>query len=206
MPDSQDNVTTFGEFYENIPRRCEYLSIGFSPSYAPLKKRWENNGLSADFIAEYFRNFYISRREEHGEEINEFEIENLCNAVKYISNELLENAMKFQDDRLAYTAKVFLFLRADKLIFQVTNALRPEQIAVLQEYIRKLFAGNPHDLYLAAMRASTRAENKERSGLGMLSMICDYSAKLGWQFAMLEPEDEDEQPVMTVTTMVTLNT
>jgi hypothetical protein len=206
MPNSKEILMTFGDFEEKISSRCEYLTIGFSPSYIPLKKRWENNGLSADFIADYFRNFYISRNEAHGQQTDEFQIENLCNAVKYIANELLENAMKFQDTKMAYTAKVFLFLTADKLIFRVTNAIQPQQAECLQTYIRTLLASDPEELYLTAMRSSARAENSGRSGLGFLSMICDHGARLGWQFAMMEPEHEEEgeHAFMTVTTMVTL--
>jgi hypothetical protein len=205
----QEDTQTFGHFEKKIPTRCEYLTIGFSPSYEPLKKRWENNGLSADFIADYFRTFYISRREDSGEGPDEFEVENLCNTVKYIANELLENAMKFQDQSTSYTAKVFFYLRADKLVFRVTNAIRSEQIATLQNYIQTLLNEDPQELYLAAMRASSKAEYSGRSGLGLLSMLCDYSAKLGWQFAMADLEDEEEgsnKPFMTVTTMVTLDT
>lgn len=207
MSSNQSNIAaTFGEFEERILDYYEYLSIGFSPSYTPLKKRWENNGLSADFIADYFRNFYISRHEANGEDIDYFDTENMCSTVKYISNELLENAMKFQDEKMPYTAKVYLFLRADKLIFRVTNAIQPEQADILQAYIRKLLAGDPQELYLTAMHASIKAENKGRSGLGFLSMVCDHSAKLGWQFAIAKCAKESEQPFMTVTTMVTLTT
>jgi hypothetical protein len=31
----------------------EYLKIGFSPTSIPIQQRWRNNGLSANFLADY---------------------------------------------------------------------------------------------------------------------------------------------------------
>lgn len=193
-----------GHFIEELPDEGEYITIGFSPMYAPLKKRWENNGLSADFISEYFKNFYVSRQEELSGEPDECVVGNLRDAVKYIANELLENAMKFQDVPLPFTARIFLSLYSDKLIFSVTNGISVKQAKVLQNYIQTLLShDDPQELYFETMRASAREENEKQSGLGLLSMICDYSAKLGWKFASTTLNDE---PMMTITTMVTLDT
>lgn len=192
-----------GHFIEELPDEGEYITIGFSPMYAPLKKRWENNGLSADFISEYFKNFYVSRQEELSGVPDVFVVENLRDAVKYIANELLENAMKFQDVPLPFTARIFLSLYSDKLIFSVTNGISIKQAELLQNYIQTLLSRDPQELYFETMRASAREENEKQSGLGLLSMICDYSAKLGWKFASITLNDE---PMMTITTMVTLDT
>jgi len=191
-----------GSFIEQLPKQGEYLTLGFSPSYAPLKRRWENNGISADFIADYFQNFYISRQEDLGGETDAIAVANLHNAVKYIANELLENAMKFQDVHMVFTAHIFLSLYTDRLIFSVTNGVSPYHAENLRKYIQVLLNQDPQDLYLQAMRAS--GLNASQSGLGLLSMICDYSAKLGWKFALVDTDHG--KPVMTVTTMVILDT
>ena len=36
----------------------EYLQLGFQPSSVPLKQRWRNNGLSADFLGDYVTTFF----------------------------------------------------------------------------------------------------------------------------------------------------
>jgi len=185
----------FGNYVEGDFESEEYLSIGFSPSSVPLKKRWKNNGLSADFIADYFKNFFVNRKGEEEEEL----IENLRDAVKYISNELLENAMKFQDDRMPFTAKIVFSLHTDKLIFHVTNCVHPDQVAVFQQYIQDLLEKDTDELYMHAMRNNAQ-EHSNRSGLGLLSMVCDYSASLGWKF---ETSSQDSS-MMTVTTVVSL--
>jgi hypothetical protein len=199
------SVETFGDFIEPLPANGEYMHISFSPSSAPLKRRWENNGLSADFIADYFRTFYVGRQEESGSAADDLVVENLRDGVKYVANELLENAMKFQSRGVPFTARLFLSLYSERLIFSVTNGVDKSQADALKEFIRSLTDSDPHELYFEAMRSSAREENAKRSGLGLLSMMCDYSAKLGWKFATITPVQDDE-PILTITTMVTLAT
>jgi hypothetical protein len=202
---AENQIEVFGEFNDELPEHGEYLNIGFSPSYAPFKKRWENNGVSADFIAEYFRNFYVGKQESRGETSDEMMVENLRDGVKYIANELLENAMKFQEASVPYTAQIFLSLCAQKIVFRVTNGITVEQLAGLKAFIRKVTEEDPNELYFEAMRNSALEENTGRSGLGLLSMICDHGARLGWRFSTVKPEGGGEE-FMTVTTMVTLDT
>jgi len=197
------NVSTeiYGDFNDEKQPECEeYLSIRFSPSRLPLKKRWENNGLSADFISEYFKIFYVSRQEENGDILNDILLENLQNSVKYVANELLENAMKFQAPIIYPTAaRIFLSLYNDKLVFYIKHSITAQQAESFEIFIKKVLENDPQALYMEAMRESAREENAHRSGIGLLSMICDYNAKLGWKF-----ESIDGVPLVTVTTMVTL--
>jgi len=191
----------FGDFNDEKQPECEeYLSIRFSPSRLPLKKRWENNGLSADFISEYFKIFYVSQQEENDDILNDILLENLQNSVKYVANELLENAMKFQAPIIYPTAaRIFLSLYNDKLVFYITHSITEQQAESFEIFIKKVLENDPQALYMEAMRESAREENAHRSGMGLLSMICDYNAKLGWKF-----ESIDGVPLVTVTTMVTL--
>jgi len=193
----------YGDFNDEEQPECEeYLSIRFSPSRLPLKKRWENNGLSADFIAEYFKIFYVSQQEGNSEETDEVLLENLRDAVKYVANELLENAMKFQAPIIYPTAaRIFLSLYEEKLVFYITHSITDEQAKSFEIFVKNLLNNNPQDLYMEAMRASAREENAHRSGMGLLSMMCDYNATLGWKFESIEG-----LPLVTVTTMVTLKT
>ncbi len=189
----------FGDFVE-LPKPEEYLTLGFSPSSISLKKRWKNNGLSADFIADYFKTFFMSNMNEKEEE-DVVAIENIRNAVKYIANELLENAMKFQNKTVPFTAKIQFSLYHNKLVFCVTNGISEQQLESLQTFIKKLLNGEPEKLYIETMKANAwQANNTMTSGLGLLSMICDYSAKLGWKF-----EKQTDPPLITVTTVVCLD-
>jgi hypothetical protein len=167
-----------GDFIQDLPEQEGYLVIGFLPNSLSLKKRWENNGLSADFIADYFKNFFVNKQEKSLNEEEEIEADNLRDAVKYIANELLENAMKFQDETSRFVAKIEFSFYDDKLVFCVTNAINLQQRQSFEHFIKKLLSGDPDDLYFETMRTNVQGT---ASGLGLLSMICDYSAKLGWK-------------------------
>jgi len=188
----------FGHFIEDLPLQDEYLTIGFSPSSRPLKTRWENNGLSADFISEYFKTFFVQEIEK-SDISDSVIVENLRDAVKYIANELLENAMKFQDENVPFTAKIGFSLYNDRLIFRVTNGINEQQVNSFQAFIKRLLSEDPHELYFQAMR-SNAMQHDGPSRLGLLSMICDYSAKLGWKFEKCQ----SNPPMMIVSTMVCL--
>src|ERR1700689_1464810 len=81
---------TFGNFRERS-NKCEYLTLAFSPLSTPLRSRWRNNGLSADFIGDYVITFLPG--EGHG--AGQSGQNEIRHAVTFIVNELLENAMKY---------------------------------------------------------------------------------------------------------------
>ena len=83
-------IRIFGDFIERKDDDGEYLKIGFSPTSIPIQQRWRNNGLSADFLADYLSTFFPGDDRAVAECQAEFK-----SAVSYIANELLENAMKF---------------------------------------------------------------------------------------------------------------
>ena len=95
----------FGDFVDKDAKDQEYLLIGFSPTSIPLRQRWRNNGLSADFLSDYLRAFFrgtIARAPSRREETK--------SAVSYIANELLENAMKFKHAPSDYPVTVGMYL------------------------------------------------------------------------------------------------
>jgi len=184
-------VQVFGGFIEDLPHGEEYLEISFLPNSVPLKQRWRANGVSADFIAEYLKIFSVGLADVPLSLHNQ-------SAVKYIANELLENAMKYSDETTQFTTKIAFHLYPHQVIFQATNSVAPQDLENFQQIIRKIIhSKEPHELYIQQMEANV--ENDTSSGLGFLSMICDYSAKLGWKF-----EELNNPPLRIVTTMVSL--
>jgi len=55
---------TFGDFMQNLPSSQEYLILSFSPGSIPLRQRWRNNCLSADFLADYLSTFFIGNKDQ----------------------------------------------------------------------------------------------------------------------------------------------
>ena len=197
ISDSPDQIAMtqiFGDFISDLPTSEEYLIIGFSPSSMPLKQRWRNNGLSADFIADYFTTFFpgdpapdkgISMKAE------------VKSAVSFIANELLENAMKFSDESSQYPVTIQLNLKSNNLVFWVTNSITSQQIEKLQTFIEDLTLGDPGDLFI---RQLEKEPSQGESGLGLLTMVNDYQAKLGWKFETVQTDPL----TIAVTTMVQL--
>ncbi|WRH66037.1 MAG: ATP-binding protein [Planktothrix sp. GU0601_MAG3] len=185
----------FGDFVEVPPTSNEFLVIGFSPSSIPLKHRWRNNGLSANFMADYVTTFVPKSEDDPATANLQNEIKS---AVSFIVNELLENAMKFSDYTVNYPISIQLYLKTDRLIFVVVNSINQEKFESFQLFIEKLIHSDSQELYIEQVEKSLDSENS--SGLGYLTMINDYLARLGWKFEALQTEPK----VLTVTTMVQL--
>src|SRR5918999_1510955 len=95
----------FGDFIDTQEGRGEYLKIGFSPNSISLQQRWRNNGLSADFLADYLSTFFPGEDPDSAERQTEIK-----DAVSYVANELLENAMKFSYSPSHHSVSIEMFL------------------------------------------------------------------------------------------------
>lgn len=191
-----DMIQTFGDFIE-LPASQEYLIIGFSPSSIPLKQRWRNNGLSADFMADYLATFFPGNEDDYSTIERQAEIKS---AVSYIANELLENAMKFNNETSEYPINIKLQLESDGVLFSVVNSISPQGVDKFQAYIQQLLASEPSELYIQQLEKNAVEESCTDSGLGLLTMLTDYSAKIGWKFQTVHKDPE----IIAVTTMVQL--
>jgi len=189
-------IQTFGDFIE-LPASQEYLIIGFSPSSIPLTQRWRNNALSADFMANYLATFFPGNEDDSSTIERQAEIKS---AVSYIANELLENAMKFNNETSEYPINIKLQLESDGVLFSVANSISPQAVDKFQAYIQQLLACEPSELYIQQLEKNAVEESCTDSGLGLLTMLTDYSAKIGWKFQTVHKDPE----VIAVTTMVQL--
>lgn len=187
-------IEIFGDFDDALPSSQEYLHIQFSPSSAPLKQRWRNNGLSADFMGDYSTTFLP--RDSNTTFDNEMEVKS---TISFIANELLENAMKFSIEDAPYPISLTLLLLNDRIAFLAKNSISRQSQVKLQTFIRKLTSSDPENLYTELIEESV-LEEKDSSGLGILTMINDYQAKVGWKFETLQTNPN----LFAVITMVQL--
>lgn len=126
----------FGKFTEDFSDRSEFLVLGFSPSSLPIQLRWKTNGLSADFLGDYVKNFFpgdtsaaLSKQTE------------VRSAVSFIANELLENAMKYGYKEAGQPVNLEVNLFSDRLIFLSKNSLHQNAIANFQSFIQEITTG-----------------------------------------------------------------
>lgn len=186
----------FGDFINNFPPEQDSLELTFTPSSRPIKQRWKNNRLSAHFVADYFTNFLPVEDEQN----SELRIKESKSAVSYVANELLENAIKFNDGNSNYKVKFGIHFIEDvntvTAVIFATNSIQASGVDKLKNFIEELLASDPGDMYVRQVEKSVE-EDTNASGLGILTMINDYSAQLGWKIEIIQPDSL----VFTVTTM-----
>ena len=123
----------FGHFIARKDDQGEYLKIGFSPTSIPIQQRWRNNGLSADFLADYLITFFPDEDAVSAERQAKIK-----GTVSYIANELLENAMKFSYAPSHYPISLGMYLEPDAISLYVTNSVDPQALATFQQCIQRL--------------------------------------------------------------------
>lgn len=185
----------FGDFIDNISSDRDSLEITFTHSSRSLKQGWRNNRLSAHFVANYLLTFLpVGTQDPDGED----KVRESIDAVSYVGNELLENAMKHNDIASDYRVKfgIHLLERPElKVLIFATNAFYSKKIGNFQAFIKELITSDPNELYVRQVEKSAEEEYSDSSGLGLITSINDYSAKLGWKFEPLP-----NQPDLTIVT------
>lgn len=188
----------FGDFVESFPLAQDSLELTFTPNSLPIKKRWRSNRLSANFMADYFSNFLQVDEDDPAQKRR---IKEGKGAVSFVANELLENAIKFNDRGTNFKIKfgIYFIEEADiTAVLFATNSVSAEGLDKFQKFIQELLCSDPEKLYVQQIEKSAQEENSGESGLGFLTMINDYSAKLGWKFEIVQKEPK----MIAVTTMV----
>jgi hypothetical protein len=185
----------FGNFIDRRGEMVEYLKIGFSPTSIPLQQRWRNNGLSADFLADYLATFFPGEDSASAEKYTE-----LKDAVSFVANELLENAMKFAYTPSQHAVSIAIYLEKDAVILYTTNCINPHTVEAFQRLITRLLTEDSEAFYLEQLTRNAEEDTESSSGVGFLTMLTNYGATLAWKFA-----SHDKDPDVTlVTTMVRL--
>src|ERR687886_398572 len=188
----------FGDFVESFPPVQDSLELTFTPNSLPIKKRCRSNRLSANFMGDYFSNFLPGDEEDPAQKRR---IKESKGAVSYVANELLENAVKFNNQGTNFKIKfgIYFIEEADQTaVLFATNSVSAEGLDKFQKYIQELLYSDPEKLYVQQIEKSAEEENSGASGLGFLTMINDYSAKIGWKFEIVQKEPK----MIAVTTMV----
>jgi hypothetical protein len=186
---------TFGQFIEPGPAP-EYVILSFSAVTLPIHARWRNNSLSADFIANYWETFLLSQDiSSHSHELG------LKDTVSYITNELLENAVKFHLETPGIPIRLSVYQIKQRLRFYVTNSISTHAAPPFQQYIHILLTEDPDELYIRQLEHNATDEDSTESHLGLLTLLNDYQARLGWKFEQTEQAAE----IVVVTTMAELS-
>ncbi|MCK5877560.1 MAG: ATP-binding protein [Candidatus Marithrix sp.] len=175
-------IKIFGNFIEKPDENEGYLVISFSPNSISIRKRWRNNDLSANFLADYIVSFFPKNKNYPVQIDKHTEVKGI---VSYIANELMENAMKFSDQNSSYPITIQILLCDNSIKFFVTNSMLEHSVIKFQTYIQKLLNSDTQELYINQLECNAKDENDIGSNLGLLTMINDYNVKIGWKFEII---------------------
>jgi hypothetical protein len=188
---------TLGDCRNSSPEHCEYLHLAFSPLSAPLQSRWRNNGLSADFLGDYVTTFLPTASEA----MHDGGPQAIRHAVTYIANELLENAMKYHERGIDIPIGIHLELAKEQITVRATNGVSPAQARQYKEFVERILKEDAGELLVRQLESNSGETPVQKSCLGLLTILNDYSARMGWEFE----SDPDTPDIMTVTTRAVLS-
>jgi hypothetical protein len=187
-----------GNFRDDILADYKLFTLELYIHAISRVRRKQTRYLSVAFMTDYIANLFPTQEDD----IQTFERQlKIKSAATYITNELLENCVKFHDNRLKHPIKISSCLQENNLALIATNCVSPARLDKLKTFVDELLRSDVNELYFRQLEKGAE-ENSEQSQLGFLSMTNDYSAKLGWKIEAIHQNPE----VKTVTTMVQLMT
>lgn len=154
-----------GSYRKDFDHSDSMISITLFPK--DLVSYWSRCGLTADFAATFFAfRFQDSKR--------------AGNSLSVILNEIVENAVKFSFDEKS-NISINLFNLVDQLVFEVENFTDNSQFNLFVKIATELMDPS-EDIETKYFRALQAKAESEGSGLGLITILHDYNAKLGVRF------------------------
>jgi hypothetical protein len=181
-----------GEFLDVNPDDF-LVSVSLKLVPAALPIQWTQWGATADFVTNYFGTFFdLSPPSGIGQSTETAE----SSALRYVLNELIENAVKFNEGTAIH---VQVGLGSEELVLLVENDVTGPMGEQLRPLLVELISHDPTELFLR--RVEEKAEHPDdddelSGGLGFITMMSDYEARLGWKLS----------PIATDGSRITLST
>lgn len=171
----------------------EHLSLTLYPDSFPV--RWSLCNLTANFMAEYFGELFP----ESDTEEKLLSRDEISGAVGYVLNELVENAVKFNQDG---DINVTVGLGREDLVCLVSNQIMNHDVPALRSRLIELTQEDPGELLRRQAEANAEDEESSGSGLGYLIIMNDYGVSLGWK---LDPISSTSFSIKTMARIPILN-
>lgn len=146
------------------------FSLDVVISDGPLGVSWRHASETCEFIGDVF----ALRHAKGGADFNDAR-----HSIIYLVNELLENAIKF---RVPGTIRVACSLEDGNFELTVSNDTAPDIATRFQALLAEITSRDPGELLIERIEANAADETSSASGLGLLTLMNDYGARLGWDF------------------------
>ncbi|AGS22452.1 slr1658 superfamily regulator [Rhizobium etli] len=152
----------------------------------PLQLGWKHSGMTSDFIAKIMALPYSRSRKDYLQAHHD---------IGYLSNELIENAVKFrQPGEILIEAGII----DGSFLLRVKNAVDSATASRFQQLLHRLQSKEPGVLLLEQIEINAISP-ESGSGLGLLTLLSDYDARMAWTF-----ENNDEHIALTTTAAVAM--
>jgi hypothetical protein len=136
----------------------------------PIELNWHHCSVTSDFIGE----FYALRCRATDMDYNEAR-----HSIGYLVNELLENVVKF---RAPGDIVIESSLDGHCFEIKITNLIDEATSDRFQPLLAELTSRDPGELLIERIEANAENALSNGSGLGLLTLMNDYGARLGWRF------------------------
>jgi len=156
----------------------EHLSLTLYPDSSPV--RWNLCNLTANFMAEYFAELFPETDVE-GKLLSRAEI---SGAIGFVLNELVENAVKFNE-----TGDITVTVGIDRedLVCLISNSIPSSKVTAVKRTLLALTESDPNELLFQRAEANAEDSGDGGSGLGYLIIMTDYGVSLGWKLDPVTP-------------------
>lgn len=173
----------FGNYIdlERYPEIKTRVNMTLMPS--DLGGYWNRCGLTADFGAAFMAFCFPGQG-------------NARNSLSFILNELVENSVKFSNNR-ENRLNINLIEVDNYIVFEVINSIDTKHYRSFKDYLKEyLLADNMTEKYFELMSDQERLEKK--SNLGLMTILNNFNLKLGVQFEQDEEEGAYEVKVQVI--------
>lgn len=136
----------------------------------PIDLNWNHCGITAEFLGEFFA-LGCAKSEQAYNEVR--------HSIGYLVNELLENAVKFRHpgDILIHSS-----LDTGRFELKVSNLIDAKTATKFQLMLTDVTSRDPGELLIERIEENAADSSSSGSGLGLLTLMNDYGARLGWKF------------------------
>lgn len=136
----------------------------------PLDLTWHHASTTSEFLGEFFALRSAALSLDYNE---------TRHSIGYLVNELLENAVKF---RHPGDISIETSIEGRRFEIRVSNLVARETAERFSVLLDEITARDPGELLIERIEANAEDETSSASGLGLLTLMSDYGAKLGWRF------------------------
>ena len=133
--------------------------------------KWSHCNSTADFLSAFYAGILTAGR-------TLAQVADLSHSISYLVNELVENAVKFHT---AGTVEIEAGLDGDVFVFRIGNHIASKTATRFQTLLAEITAGDPGEMLIKRIEAN--AAGAGGSGLGLLTLMSDYGARLTWRFS-----------------------